>query len=704
MTPNGVDFCWIYDSSLFTPSHIETLSEHLNRLLMGIAEMPESKLCDLPLLSKDEAHFLIHELNDTQVDYPQDKLIHELFQAQAEQTPDNIALVFEAREQEVNKQSVPQQLTYRELNEAANRLAHYLREQGVNAESLVGICVDRSLEMVIGILAILKAGGAYVPLDPGLPTVRLDYMINETGIKYLLTQTGLINSLNPADWVNVIMLNNKTYQQLIKPYPNTNPARTAEQNPHNLAYVIYTSGSTGQPKGVMTAHQGVVNYLSYLADVFSLSPQDKILQLASLSFDASVRDLIGPLTKGAQVIIVDAYLVKEPAALMSMIRAHQVNGLLSVVPSLLKALVDSENAQSLTNFLRLILVSGEALPMSLCRKARKVFGEQTLIVNQYGPTECTMTASYHVVADFSCSEEIALIGRPIQNMQVYILDSYQQPVPVGVPGELHFGGVGLARRYFNQPELTADTFIQHPFSDQPGDRLYKTGDLVRYLPDGNLVFIGRIDNQVKIRGFRVELGEIESQLLKNQRVESAVVLARADEPGNKRLVAYVVAKIDDAVVDENQLVSELGENLQKNLPDYMYPAAFMILPQMPLTPNGKVDKKALPAPDGSNLPGQYVAPQSEFEKSLVLIWAQLLDINPESISVSVDFFEIGGHSLLAILMVAEIREQLGVEVSIVDIFELTTIQHIAVVVERLFSLQLVKDQQEKVEITSEGFL
>ncbi|MBC8427806.1 non-ribosomal peptide synthetase [bacterium] len=429
--------------------------------------------------------------------------------------------------------------------------------------------------------------------------------------------------------------------------------------PENLAYVTYTSGSTGNPKGVLSCQKGVVNYLAFIVKAYGLNSTDVVLQIPSLSFDASVRDIIGPLTAGAQVAVVNNTDAKEPAALLSKIKEHRVTCLLSIVPTMLNGLIEAACDKDLPyDSIRLILVSGEALHLSTCRKAQRVFGHYALVVNQYGPTECTMTSTYYPILKPQSDRDIVLIGKPISNSQIYILDDYLNPAPIGVPGQLHIGGVGLGRGYLNRSELTAETFIPNPFSDKPGTRLYKTGDLARWLPDGNIEFLGRLDNQVKLRGFRIELEEIEAVLNQHPAVQEAVVLMREDDPDNKRLVAYVVS------VQENALtISELQSFLKEKLPDYMVPSAFVMLDALPLTPNGKVDRRALPAPDRTRpeLEETFVAPHTPIASLIAEVWQEVLGV--EKVGVYDNFFDLGGHSLLSMQVIARLENKLGVRVN-----------------------------------------
>ena len=648
----------VYNADLFHADTASRILGHFHTLLRAVAANPERRLSDLPLLTRTERQQLLVGWNSTKRDYPKDHCIHQLFEAQVERTPDAVAVVFEER-----------QLTYRELNRRANQVAHYLRKSGVGPEVLVGLCLERSLEMVVGLLGILKAGGAYVPLDPEYPKARLAYMLAQTEIDFLLTNERLLQTLAEFKGRAVCLDRDGG---LFEREQEHNPDTAIE--PDNLAYVIYTSGSTGKPKGVLSCHRGVANYFSYLGETYSLSSVDRVLQIPSLSFDASVRDLIGPLTAGAQVVIVNDCDAKDPAALLSIIKEHGVTCILSIVPTLFNELLEAGHGRDpLYDSLRLILVSGEALAVSSCRKARQMFGDRTWIVNQYGPTESTLTCSYHRVVEADNDRGIAPLGRAIPNARIYILDSYLNPVPIGISGELHIGGIGLARGYLNSPDLTADRFIPDPFSGDPGARLYKTGDLARYLTDGKIEFLGRMDHQVKVRGFRIELGEIEVVLTQHPAVRQAVAVVRKDVPGDNRLVAYVVPSIE-----QTPTRNELRNFLKSKLPEYMVPSAFVVLDSLPLTPNRKVDRRALPIPDGSRPEpeGGFVAPRTPVEETLAGIWAEVLGV--ERVGANDNFFELGGHSLLATQVMSRVRSAFEVEIPLRSVFESPTVAGLAV--------------------------
>jgi len=638
-TDQGLVGSWEYNTDLFDSSTIERMTAHFQNLLSAIVANPAATVGELPLLSTTERHQLLVEWNHTAAEYATDKCIHQLFESQVERIPDAVAVVFEH-----------QQLTYRELNQRANQLAHHLQTLGVRAEVLVGLCVERSLEMIIGLLGILKAGGAYVPLDPNYPPERLSYMLVDSGVEVLLTQQKLLLSLPPHP-ARVICLDDG-----VKIEPHNQENLETEISPTNLAYVIYTSGSTGQPKGVTIQHLSVCNLTQAQRNLFDVKATSRVLQFASVSFDASVWEIFMAITSGAILILGTASELMPGDDLQQILDNHSVTHV-TLPPSALAVLPTHEFPA-----LGQIIVAGEACPLELVNQwsvGRRFF-------NAYGPTESTVCAT---VAQITHGSEKITIGRPISNTQVYILDSHHQPVPIGVLGELHIGGDGLARGYLNRPELTLEKFIPNPFSDQLSARLYKTGDLVRYLPDGNIEYIGRIDNQVKIRGFRIELGEIETILNSHPHIQQAVVIATAEIAGNKRLVAYIVTSNDTLTTNQ------LRDFLKGKLPEYMVPSIFVTLDTLPLTPNGKIDKKALPIPDGEiTREHEYIAPSTAIEQILTNIWQELL--LKEKVSIHDNFFEIGGDSILSIQVVSRAKN-LGVQITPKQIFQHQTIAELA---------------------------
>ena len=667
MSDDGLHFCWTYDKSLFKPKTIERLNDHLERVLMEVVDDPSLRLRDIAMLSEQEVHHLVHDLNDTQVDYPKDKLIHELFEGQAEETPDNIALVFN-----------DEQLTYRELNEASNRLAHYLIAQGVTTETLVGLSVERSLTMVIGILGILKAGGAYVPLDPSYPTERLQYMLQDSDLHYLLTEQGLTDGLQLSDTLQLINYDADIFQTELSAYPLSNPERKEKQCSSNLAYIIYTSGSTGLPKGVMVEHGNVHRLFQATEAQFQFNSDDVWTLFHSYAFDFSVWELWGALLYGGRLVIVPWLTTRSSQAFYQLLHEQEVT-ILNQTPSAFQSLIEIDGEQTLPLKLRRVIFGGEALELASLKPWVARHGDDSpQLVNMYGITETTVHVTYRRLfkTEIEGPVSASLIGQPLSDLSVYLLTPELMLTPLGSVGELYVGGSGLSRGYLAKAELTAERFIQNPLSDEPNERLYKTGDLARYNANGELEFIGRIDDQVKIRGFRIELGEIEHHLSHCDNVASSLVLVREDESGEKYLVAYLIADNQETLD-----VNGLRQSLQATLPDYMLPAAFVVVKEWPLTANGKIDKKALPAPDGTSLQGEYIAPETQTEKTLVAIWAKLLHLPAENISVTANFFELGGHSLLTVRLIAEIRSQLKQELPLEDIFKSPDIQRLSMIVD-----------------------
>jgi amino acid adenylation domain-containing protein len=595
-----------------------------------------------PPITEAERYQLLVEWNATQSAYPRDMCIHQLFEAQMQRTPDAVAVIFEN-----------ERLTYRELNSKANQLAHYLQKLGVGPEVLVGVCVERSLEMLVGLLGILKAGGAYVPLDPAYPQERLAFMIQDSQVKVLLTQERLRTRI-PEQEAQVVCLD--TAAAVLAQQHVANPALSSV--PEYLAYVIYTSGSTGRPKGVAIAHRSTVAFVNWALGVFAAEELAGVLASSSICFDLSVFEFFVPLSSGGTVILVENLL-----QLPSLVSPHPVT-LLNTVPSVLAEVL---RRGWLPTSVRTVNLAGEPLRRSL---VQRLYQQETIqrVYNLYGPTEDTTYSTFVLVEP---GEEEPTIGRPIANTQVYLLDPQLQPVPVGVMGELYIGGEGLARGYLNRPELTAERFLPHPFSDEPGARLYRTGDLACYRPDGNIEYLGRLDHQVKIRGFRVELSEIEAVLNRHPAVREVVVVAHEHEPGEKRLVAYVVFQREHAAATR-----ELREHVMNALPVYMVPSAFVELEALPLTPNGKVDRRGLPAPTSITRTAEepYVAATLLEHSELIQIWEELLDVRP--IGIRDNFFYMGGNSLLAARLVERIEQAFGKELPLSTLFTGPTIEQL----------------------------
>ncbi len=636
-----------YNRELFLPETAEQLLEHWEVLLRGALETPEQPLSLLPLLSAEQKHQLLYEWNQTQADYPKDVSIHEAFKAQVRRTPEAVALVFGDR-----------QLTYSELDRRAHRLACALRQRGVRTEDRVALCTQRSPETLIAMLAILEAGGAYVPLDPELPAERLAWMIEDAQARVLVA-VGAPPPPLPVEGIDILRFDAEgeaPADEVLEPLPSG--ARS-----DNLAYIIYTSGSTGTPKGVGIVHRSVVQ-LAFHADV---RPDDRVLQSTTYSFDVSVYEIWGALLNGARVIVGARDVTLSPQALGEELRRQGIT-VCCMTPVVFNNLV--REAPFLFRPLRAVIVAGEALDPNWIRVALQE-GHQQLF-NGYGPTEATVFTHLHPIAEVPEGATSIPLGRPLPNVQVYVLDRHLQPVPRGVPGELYLGGEGLARGYWRRPELTVERFIPNPFSQEPGSRLYRTGDLVRYLPGGLLDFLGRIDHQVKIRGFRIETGEIEAVLGDHPAVREVVVAARLLGPGDKQLVAYVVPQSSPP-----PSTTELREYLSRKLPSYMVPGFFVMLDALPVNPNGKVDRQALPIPDGTRpeLAQEFIAPRTRVEQELATLWKEILSL--DRVGLDDDFFALGGHSLRALQMISRIRQHFRVDIPLRAFFSHPTLAGVA---------------------------
>ncbi|WP_375514724.1 amino acid adenylation domain-containing protein [uncultured Nostoc sp.] len=658
----GLTGSWEYSNDLFDEQTIARMAENFQVLLEAIATNSQQPIGQLPLLTNSQRHQLLVEWNDTVTKYPINKTIPQLFEEQVQKTPHVIAVVFE-----------DEQLTYQQLNTKANQLAHSLQKLGVKPEVLVGICVERSLEMVIGLLGILKAGGAYLPLDPTYPQDRLAFMLEDAQVPILLTHSQLISSVPPhqarvicldTDWATIAQCSQENLH--------------SEVNAENLAYVIYTSGSTGKPKGAMNTHRGICNRLLWMQEAYQLTASDRVLQKTPFSFDVSVWEFFWPLIVGTRLVIAQPGGHQDSSYLVKVIIQQQITTL-HFVPSMLQVFLEEPKVTA-CNCIKRIICSGEALPVSLQARCFTVLHAE--LHNLYGPTEAAVD-----VTAWKCQRDSNMstvpIGRPINNTQIYLLDSDLQPVPVGVPGELYIGGVAVGRGYLNRPELTPEKFISNPFCNSKGaegqgkttlspvTKLYKTGDLARYLRDGNIEYLKRLDHQVKIRGFRIELGEIEAILSQYSTVHQTVVIVREDLPGDKRLVAYLVLNQEEAPT-----INELRRLLKQQLPEYMVPNAFVILDTLPLTPNGKVDRRALPAPDKSSFDDKsFVPPRTQSEKQLAQIWSEILNVQP--VGIKDNFFEMGGHSLMAVRLMVKIGQEFGKTLPIATLFQFPTIEDLA---------------------------
>lgn len=655
--PEGLILTFEYSTDLFDAVTIERMAANFQTLLEGIVVNPEQRISELPLLTKRERAQLLVEWNETEADYRDDTCIHELFEEQVERTPEEIALI-----------SGTAQLTYSEINSRANQLAHFLKARGIGPEVSVGVCIERSIEMVVGLLAILKAGGAYVALEPAHPTERISFMLRDSGARLLLTQQRLDKTL--ASWGGESVYLDSEWPE-ITITPVENPANTASVA--NSAYVLYTSGSTGQPKGVVSEHRASINRFAWMWRTYPFAEGEVCCQKTPLSFGDSIWEIFGPLLQGVPLVLIPDEVVKDPQLFIGALSTNRVTRLV-LVPSLLRVILESgEDLAQQLDALRYCVCSGETLAVALAKSFREQIPHATLI-NLYGSSE--------VAADVMCYEvnntdglACIPIGKPIANTNVFILDSNLQPVPLGVLGEIYIGGEGLARGYLNSAKLTAEKFVAHPFSSGSGSRLFRTGDIGRYLPDGNLEYHGRRDHQVKVRGYRIELREIEAQLAIHSQVHQAVVIASGNEPGDQQLVAYIVAA-GEAPTD-----NELRAHLRRNLPDYMIPSAFVLLETLPLTSSGKVNRLALPRPTGAQLATgrDFVAPRTDVEKQLASIWTEVL--RRDRVDVNDNFFEIGGHSLLATQVISRVRKRFQVEMPLRSMFESPTVASLAAVLE-----------------------
>jgi amino acid adenylation domain-containing protein/thioester reductase-like protein len=663
-----------YRADLFDAATIERWMGHFQTFLRGVADNPDEVVTRLPLLEPGERAQLLAACHGPSAERPAVGL-QRLIEQQVSRTPDAVALVYER-----------ERLTYRELNRRASQLGRHLRTLGAGADVPVALCVERSLEMVIGLLAVLKAGAAYVPLDPDLPAERLAFLLDDLAAPVVLTQAHLADRLSLGERRGACPTCSPTVLRL-----DADAARWAYESdddlpdspaasPDNLAYIIYTSGSTGQPKGCMNTHRGIVNRLLWMQEEYGLTTDDRVLQKTPYSFDVSVWEFFWPLLTGARLVIAKPGGHKDADYLVRLIADERVT-VLHFVPSMLQVFLQAEGLHR-CNSLRHVICSGEALSWDLQEQFGRSFA--TALHNLYGPTEAAVDVTYWV-CEPTDARKLVPIGRPISNTGIYILDSDLQPLPIGVPGELHIGGVNLARGYLNRPELTAEKFIADPF--RAGERLYKTGDLARYLSDGAVEYLGRLDHQVKVRGFRIELGEIEATLTLHPAVREAVVVARGDAAA-QRLVAYIVPQSAAPAPSTTELRSFLGGKLA----EYMVPAAFVMLDTLPLSPNGKVDRKSLPAPgtDRPDLAAEFVSPATSTERKLAAIWAEVLQV--ERIGSHDGFFELGGHSLLATQVITRVKSQFGVELPLRQLFEATTLADFAATIDAALASLPVADQ------------
>jgi amino acid adenylation domain-containing protein len=652
----GLSCIWQYNSDLFEAATISRMANYYQNLLQSIVAHPNQRLSNLPFLSEDERRQLLVTWNETQADYPHDQTLVQLFVEQVERTPEGIAYICEG-----------ERLSYRELNRRANQVAHYLQTLGVGPEVVVGLCLERSLEMVIGLLGIIKAGGAYLPLDPTYPAQRLTFMLADAGVQVLLTQEQLVDKL-PGSAATLVRID--TDWPAIARQSFENPVNNLL--PDQPAYVIYTSGSTGDPKGVLGLHRATTNRCAWMWSAYPFQAGEVCCHKTTLSFVDSVWEIFGPLLQGIPTLLIPDPAAKDPPQLIQLLTDSQVSRLV-LVPSLLQALLETEpHLSKRLPRLKYWITSGEALSPALYHQFQSAM-PQACLLNLYGSSEVAADATWFEPGQGELLSPIP-IGRPVANTQVYILDCHLHPTPIGVAGELHIGGIGLARGYLQRPELTAERFIPNPFSLQAGERLYKTGDLARYRPDGNIEFLGRLDHQLKIRGFRIEPGEVEAVLAQHPGVRQAAVAA-SDPTGDafeQRLVAYVV--VDQSV---ETIRSELRNFLREKLPEYMIPSSFIRLEALPLTPSGKINRRALPASDQAHLklPDPFMPPGDALELKLARLWEEVLAVKP--IGIRDNFFELGGHSLLAIRLFARIEQVFGQTLPPASLFQASTIERLA---------------------------
>ncbi|WP_069885774.1 amino acid adenylation domain-containing protein [Streptomyces luteocolor] len=659
--PAGVVGVVEFNGDLFERATAERVGARLVRLLRAVADRPDLPLSGVDILDGAERAQLLTGWNDTDAQLPEAPTVSALVEAQADRTPDAVALV-----------QGTTRWTYRRLDERADQYAGLLRGLGAGPEHRIGLCLRRGPELVAAVLGVWKAGAAYVPLDPDYPAERLSYMFGDSGASVLLTESDLTDGLTLPDAARVVRVDEDPRLAAAA----TRPPRTARA--HNLAYVIYTSGSTGRPKSVMIEHGGVVNRLRDVVDRFGLTPEDVSLQITSIGFEPPVREIFGPLSTGASVALLPPEGARDPEVVVRTIRESRPTVVLCVVPSLLESLIVYGGADP-ADFasLRLVATGGEALRPAEARELRDTWGCE--VVNQYGPTETTMMACIHPVADEDLSGRIP-VGRPLANTRVYVLDAALRPAPVGVPGEVYLAGIGTGRGYHGQPGLTAARFVANPFG-APGERMYRSGDVARWRADGRLDFVGRADDQVKVRGFRIELGEIETVLSAHPRVARAAVIVREDRPGDKRLAAYLVPadpadpadpalSVEPADAADLPEPAELRDHLAGQLPDHMVPAAFVWLDALPLRGNGKLNRDLLPAPDITPQ-GGFRAPRSPREEILCGLFAEVLGVSP--VGIDDDFFALGGHSLLAARLISKVRAVLGLELAMRSIFEAPTV-------------------------------
>ena len=660
-----------YDRNRFQEAAINRLFGHFQTLLESLVTNPDQKLVSLPILTKKEQQQLLIEWNDTSTDYLYDKCIHQLFEEQVERAPDSIAIIYQE-----------QQLTYRELNNRANQIAHYLQKLGVKPNALVGICVERSLGMLVGLLGILKSGCAYVPLDPTYPQERLHFMLQDTQVSVLLTSRSLVTEMPECD--SQLVLLDADWDKIEQEREEN---LVSEVNPESLGYVIYTSGSTGKPKGVQMTQVALCNLILWQLRNTSIFAQAKTLQFSPISFDVSFQEIFSTWYAGGTLVLIDEEMRRDVRALLSLLKEQSIERLFLPFVALQQLAEASQASGLIPDNLQDIITAGEQLQITPAITYLFTNLPNARLHNHYGPSESHVVTAFTLNGSVETWSPLPPIGRAISNTHIFILDSHLQPVPIGIPGELYIGGACLSRGYLNRPELTIEKFIPNPFSREKAPHLYKTGDLARYLRCGDIEYLGRIDNQVKIRGFRIELGEVEATLCQHPSVQTAVVISREDIPGNKRLVAYIVPKLE-----QKPTINELRNFLKLKLANYMIPSAFIIMGAFPLTPSGKLDRRALTAPIATGTDVNFIAPNTTKERVLTEIWCDVLGL--EQVGIEDNFFDIGGTSLLVLQIVMRVQKQLGSEFRAVKLYQYPTIRTFAQYLDREEHKQLEQSQQK----------
>ena len=658
-----------YNTDLFEGSTIERFMGHFLTALEAVVADPGQRIADLPLLTGTELQQMLVEWNATAAPYPLESCFHRLFEEQVKRTPEAVAAV-----------CGKEQLTFRQLNQHANQLAYYLQERGVGSEHVVALLADRGIPFLRATLAIFKTGGTYLPLDPHHPAARLRYVLEHSRCRIILTTSAFAATIHPV--LEEMLAEERPQIIVVESVPEqAREYLSPEPTPLHLAYVIYTSGSTGKPKGAMVAQRGMLNHLYAKIETLQLKEIDRVAQTASQCFDISVWQFLAALLVGGQVQIFPDEVTHDPVALLAQVEQQSIS-ILEIVPSMLRALIDflesTGSPRPTLAALRWLISTGDVLPAELCRRWLSLYPHIPLL-NAFGPTECSDDVAHHLIDVFPAQAASSMpIGRAIGNTRLYVFDDGMKPVPIGVSGELYVGGAGVGRGYLTEAARTAEAFVPDPFSQLPGERLYKTGDVARYLADGVLEFLGRRDSQVKLRGYRIELGEIEAVLSQQPEVRECAVLAREDIPGNAQLVAYVAGQPEQACPAE-----ELQSRMKEMLPEYMVPAAFVFLEALPLTPNGKLDRQSLPSPRENQLMAEttYVAPRTPIETELAAIWSQLLGV--ERVGIHDNFFEVGGHSLLVTQVIARIRDIFEVELPLRVLFKVSTVAELAQAIERV---------------------